>query len=369
MSICSLENCTGCMACMNVCPKSCITAVENDIGHIFPEIDAGKCVDCGLCKKVCPSINKLQKNVPSNAYAAINKDAKEYLESSSGGAAAVLSKYIIENGGIVYGCTGAMGYDISHIRVDNVKDLWKLRGSKYVESRIGDVYDPIKKDLQNGKTVLFIGTPCQTAAMRSFFKDNEKLYLVDLICHGVPPQKLLKEHLKTIEKTCPDEISFRDGTDYVLKIIKDKNTIKKKKSLFDLYFTGFNKSLYLRESCYNCIYSEKNRVSDITIGDFWGVGKLGFRCADGISVILTNTEKGKRLFKMCSELLTYEEREVSEAVKGNTNLNRPSVKHKNCDKFRKLYPRLGFKKAANRCLVVNRIKYLVLAVYQSIGRK
>lgn len=368
MEICRTEKCTGCTACVNICPQRCISMIENSIGHFMPSIDKSLCTNCGACRKICPNNNYVEKHEPKKVYAAVSNDLEEYKSSSSGGVAAVLARYIVENGGVVYGCTGTKGYDICHIRVDDTKELYKLKGSKYVESRMGNTYNNIRKDLKNGQTVLFIGTPCQCAGAVRLFGHNEKFYVVDLICHGVPPQRLLKEHLQTKVSQVPDEISLRQGAKYKLTAYLNNKVLYKRVDLLDLYFTGFDKQLYFRQSCYSCMYAESKRVSDITVGDFHGIkdkGKL-IKFNDGLSVILINTQNGFGLFDKIKERLDYEEHDAEEAIEGNPQLRRPSFKHKNTDKFMRLYPKLGFKKAAERCLFINRIKYLILAIYKKL---
>ena len=369
MEICSREYCTGCTACMAICPKGCITMVEDEIGHFFPQIDEKICVNCGACKKVCPSINDISKNRPQKAYAAISKDNEDYLSSSSGGAASVLSNFVVKNGGIVYGCTGTNGYDVCHIRIDKADELWKLKGSKYVESRLGDTFKSIKKDIADGKNVLFIGTPCQTAGAKSLFSNKENFYAVDLICHGVPSQKLLKEHLENVSKEVPDEIKFRDREGFYLQLNKNGRQIKKISHFSDLYYAGFFKTLYYRKSCYSCMYAKEERCSDITIGDFWGIKSTEINAKNGLSVVLVNTEKGKKLLEECKDKFVLEEHQPEEAILGNPQLRRPSFPHKNSDKFRKFYPKMGFKKAANRCLLVNRVKYFILFVLQNLLKR
>ena len=360
MKICRDECCTGCTACMNVCPKKCITMVEDEIGHFFPRIDNTICINCGACKKICPSINSSKINSPINTYAAISNDNKDYMTSSSGGVASVLARHIIKNKGVVYGCTGTNGYDICHIRIDNEDDLWKLKGSKYVESRLDNIFKLVKKDVDDGKIVLFIGTPCQIAGANSLFGSKKNFYTVDLICHGVPPQRLLKEHLQEVTKVIPDEVKFRDGSKFALSLVKNHKTIFKNSNLLNLYYIGFNKTLFFRESCYNCIYATGERCGDITLGDFWGIKSTNIKADNGLSVLMVNTDKGKNLFEDCKDKLIFEEHETAEAVSGNAHLRHPSFKHKNTDKFRKMYPKMGFKKATSKCLMINRIKYLIL---------
>lgn len=371
MEICKKDLCTGCTTCVAICPQACISMKEDEIGHLYAQVDETQCIRCGACKNICPSVNAVSSVVPSKAYAAISRDEAEYKTSTSGGAAAVLSKYIVDNGGVVYGCTGADGLDVHHIRVDKTDDLWKLKGSKYVQSRMGDTYAQMKQDLLEDKSVLFIGTPCQVAGAKQLFGKYERFYTVDLICHGVPSRKLLQEHIKSIVKTDVEEIRFRDGCCRVLSVLKDEKIIYQRNHFFDLYYIGFFKKLFSRSACYNCPYANEKRVSDITVGDFWGVKNVSTlpEHKDGLSVILVNNDKGEALLSNCAQALYMEEHPVEEAVAGNAQLRHPSPKHKNAEKFRTLYPRIGFKKAARRCLWKNQIKYAGLALYLKLMKK
>ncbi|MBE7027137.1 MAG: 4Fe-4S dicluster domain-containing protein [Ruminococcaceae bacterium] len=351
MEICVKSKCTGCFACLNSCPKNCIKMVENEIGHIYPQIDKSVCIRCEKCKKVCPANSDVTKNTLNLAYAAYHKDKNEHDTSTSGGVAAGFSNYTIENEGVVYGSSSKVKNSISHIRVDNKKDLCLLKGSKYVHSYIDNCYSLAQNDLNAGKKVLFIGTPCQIAGLKSFLsKDYDNLITVDLLCHGVPPQKLLFDHLKKYgvnDKT----ISFRDKDGFVLKLFKDKRMVYSKRATLDLYFIGFNKNLFLRESCYNCEYSTLGRCSDITIGDFWGLGKkhsVSINTESGISVVVPNTKKGLSFWETVKESFVYEQRDINEAIEGNVNFKTPTSKHKKANDFIESYVKCGFKIACFR---------------------
>ena len=365
MKICEKEECFACFACMSVCPQTCITMEENDaIGHIYPIIDNDRCIRCGLCQSVCPVLVKPEKRSLEKAYAAYSLDVKEHETSTSGGVAACFSRNVISDGGVVYGCSSRMDDGISHIRVDSNEQLFLLQGSKYVHSHINTTYVQAKKDLQSGKKLLFTGTPCQIAGLRSYLKrDYDNLLTVDLICHGVPPQKLLLEEIKKYNYR-GNLISFREPEGFFLKIrqAEDEKIIYKKTANKSLYFLGFNANLLFRDSCYTCPYAELNRCSDITIGDFWGLGKnvpfTGDK-SNGISVVLINTQKGERFWNEAKHLFFCEERPVEEAVAGNANLGRPSISHRGRKKFVELYPQKGYNEAAKKVLVKERIKYRI----------
>ena len=205
-TICEKEKCTACAACMNICAHNAITMeAYSSLGYVYPVIDASKCVDCGLCAKTCPANNPIGLHKPLKAFAAISKNHDDLMTSASGGASSVLCQTILKRGGIVYGCVQRNYKDIAHRRISSYEDYTLMKGSKYVQSNIGYIYRDVKADLNNGKEVLFTGTPCQIAGLKAYLrKDYERLYLVDLVCHGVPSQKLLREDVESLLKDYPN---------------------------------------------------------------------------------------------------------------------------------------------------------------------
>ena len=170
-------------------------------GYIYPIIDSNLCVDCGLCAKICPVNSPIELNEPQKAYSAVSKDYDDLMSSASGGASSVLSQLLLKRGGVVYGCVQRNYMDIAHRRIDSCTDSPLMKGSKYVQSNIGYIYRDVKQDLNDGREVLFTGTPCQIAGLRAYLrKDYDQLYLVDLVCHGVPSQKLLREDVEYLLK-------------------------------------------------------------------------------------------------------------------------------------------------------------------------
>lgn len=329
--ICPPEKCTGCWACYNICPKQCIQMKEGKLLHLYPTINQEKCINCGLCQKVCPSNHPLPRKQPLHTYAAWAKDEQEYKTSTSGGTGACLSRYIIQNNGIVYGCACLPNAEIKHIRVENEKDLSLLKGSKYVQSSIDNSYLSVKKDLINEKTVLFIGTPCQVAGLKSYLKKNyTNLYTIDIICHGVPSLQYLKQHLyKKTKTTQYDYVKFRENSgDYILKVSSNGNILYYynlwKSRYKDEYCNAFIDGYTFRDSCHSCPYAAPTRVSDITIGDFWGFkDDINHPHPHGLSCILCNTEKGNYLIDKIKDTLYIYERELEEAVNGNSQLQAP----------------------------------------------
>ena len=308
--ICDKSNCTGCGLCAVVCSRNAISLQKKELGHLYPVIDPVKCTSCGLCQKKCPSNNTPKQSAPLKAFVAFAKDEKEYKTSTSGGAAAIFSNYIIEQGGTVYGCAvcniNSTTLDIKHIRVDCKKDLVKLKGSKYVQSRITEILPLIKEDVKSVKKVLFIGTPCQVSAVINLFpKVPENLYLVDIICHGVPSLDLLQRHIKSKIGNCPiDNVRFRDNN-FILQLYQQDKVLYKsylfKERYKDEYYNAFIDGFTYRGSCHNCKYACSSRISDITIGDFWGLGKTHDTSMiqehkEGISVIRTSDRDRRDLY-------------------------------------------------------------------------
>lgn len=346
--ICEKSLCTGCAACANRCPMHCISMVEaNGLGHLYPLINQESCIDCGACIKVCPVLHPVELRKPVTAYAGWDKNNEEYVTSTSGGAASAFSRWMINQGGIVYGCSMS-GIEARHIRVDDVIDVYKLKGSKYVQSTIGDCYRQALYDLHQGRKVLFVGTPCQVAALKSLVsrKDEQLLYTVDMICHGVPSLAQLKRHINKIAKgKIPDEIFFRKGSYLLLLLLNDKEIYRSelfKQRYKDSYYNAFFDGFSYRESCYHCRYANSERCSDVTIGDFWGLwGELPLAHPDGCSVLLPLTDKGNELLSGISDGFHLFERSVEEAIQGNDQLRHPKRKNWRIKLYRFLYPAFG----------------------------
>ena len=373
--------CTGCFACINKCPKQCIHMEEDKNGCIYPVIDESKCIHCNLCKKVCPSIHETNFSYPKKCYAMYGKDENLIEKSTSGGVATILSNYILKKNGVVYGAAFQNKEEglVNHIRIDRKKDLQKLQGSKYVHSYIGKTFQSVKKDLENDKLVLFVGTPCQIAGLQNFLeKSYENLYTIDLICHGVPSQKYLQEEIANLTDKKVDQISFRSKDGYVLRLYENDNLILQVGQKDSIYYYGFLQSLFCRENCYHCLYAKPERCSDITIGDFWGLDKnsdIFKKSKNGISVVLPITKKGENIIQQCIDCFEYEERMPEEAIKGNTQLRSPSVKPRNYDKLAKIYHKGGMiklkKKIFSRRDLKEKIKKnkIIYYIYKSTKRK
>ena len=353
-TICDRITCTGCGLCVSQCPVHCITMKPGKLGHLFPVINKKRCIECGLCSKNCPSLNYIEMNPPQCAFAAWSKDDAEYKSSTSGAAASVLSESIIHHGGVVYGCSVLSGAIVEHIRIDKYQDLYKIKGSKYVQSSILKIIPQIKKDVEDNRLVLFIGTPCQTAAVKKLFlnKPHDNLFTVDLICHGTPSLKSLHKYLKQhVKLNRIENIQFRSGNEYIINVYSDNRIIYTSPPRDeDYYLSSFYDGLSIRDSCHQCIYAKSIRCSDITVGDFWGLGNE--LSSDnipehnyGVSLVLPNTDKGLKLFETVTEKMNAYERPVSEAVSGNDRLRYPKERVRWTKLYRLCQPVIGDKGA------------------------
>ena len=351
--ICKTELCTGCGACSNACSHHAIEIIPDVCGFIYPTINDDKCVDCGLCQRVCPVNNPPAFHLIKKCYAASCKSEEELLSCSSGGVATVISRYIISTGGVVYGCSAKDIRNVHHIRVDNEDGLEELKGSKYIQSVIGGIFAQVKQDLLSNRKVLFIGTPCQVAGLYGYLrKGYDNLYTADLVCHGVPSQKMLNDNIDYYPSD-GSHVSFRRkkkcSNGYNIEFGWNRLNTLTGKILFrpynrDLYMFGFLRCLTFRENCYSCQYANDTRVADITLCDFWGLSpNAGFELGKGVSSILISTEKGKQIVETIKDSLKIKEREVKEATRWNDQLNHPSSKPKHYELFKKLYSHSSFR--------------------------
>ena len=370
--ICKEEECTGCMACYNICPKNCITMEYNKYGELQPKIDESKCIHCNLCRKVCPNNSEINKNTPVTAFATWSKDENDRKTSTSGAVASILYKEAIDNGYIVFGTSFDENLILKHSYTDNKEEALKYKGSKYCQSDIGKNYENVGRFLKEDKKIIFIGTPCQIQGLNKYLEvkniDKENLITVDLVCHGVPSQQYLTNYINYLEKKYKRKatnVSFRDSENYVLKLFNENELICSITKDRDLYATAFLLAMLQRESCLDCKYATSNRVSDITIGDFWGIqndDKINDEEKHkGISLVLVNTQKGNDFFNKCtSNNVFYEERKLEEAINGSVHLRRPSKRNEFRKKFRKQY-KGDFTSTAKKVLRIKMLKQLVRA--------
>ena len=322
--------CNGCGSCYNICPQNAIKMQQNEQGFLYPEVDDSICVNCGLCAKICPIMNvKYLNSSNPRCFAVMGNDQIRMNKSSSGGVFTVLAEYILKNGGFV--CGAAFNSDglVEHVIVDNLNDLEKLKGSKYVQSDTKEIYRRVKQLLEADRGVLFTGTPCQVAGLNSFLqKDYENLVTVDIICHGVPSPVVYKKYIKELigdEKFV--DTNFRDKKNGWTPSLTTTTTTTtttvrthQNASCTDDYMRAFLQNLSLRESCFECPFQNIPRQADITIGDFWGVEALNpsYNDQKGTSVLIVNNEHGESLIKKVKkEFKLFEQAPLEMAKKGN----------------------------------------------------
>ena len=334
--------CCGCGACAAVCSNGAIDMRTDEEGFLYPVVADDKCVECGACVSVCRAgVGKIKASDNVSAFAAYCIDESIRKSSSSGGIFSILAEEVLRHGGVVYGAAFDERFSVKHIAVDKVSELPRLRGSKYVQSDIGDCFADVKRNVLAGRQVLFSGTPCETAGMMNYLGGrHENLLTVDLVCHGVPSPAVWDAYVREIcgAKDYDDikRISFRDKTiswrEYsVLFVFKD-NTEHRRAMKDDPYMQGFLRNLYLRPSCHACRFKGDNRTSDITLADFWGIEKVMSEMYDGrgTSLVLTNTKKGLKFLAQIKDKMRIDDADVSEALSHNdaaltsveANLNR-----------------------------------------------
>ncbi len=357
------ENCCGCGACLNICPRSAITMCEDEYGFTYPHIDVDKCISCGMCKTVCAYQNKDIPQHEKQVYAATTKDDELVMKSSSGGIFAQMAKLVLDDGGVVFGCSlehEGTKLTPKQIGINSQDKLYKLQGSKYVQSDTKNTYKEAKELLNAGKIVLYSGTPCQIHGLRTFLgKEYQNLIAVDIICHGVPSRKMFNDYISYYEKKFGGSIvdyKFRDKKNGQIKMQrmqicrKDKAISRYKIAEAVGYTWCFYKSYIFRENCYSCKYAQKDRVSDITLGDFWGVcsehGKeLQTSQMDGkkgISCLILNTEKGKSFFDKIKDNFYLLESDIDKVARHNGQLNHPSLKSVKRQAVMEMYKQKGY---------------------------
>ena len=377
--ICNHDKCTGCAACKDVCPKQCITMQPDDLDALHPVVDESICINCGLCEKTCPNNRELSYKLPHKVLAAWSNDNEVRRTSASGGIACELYHYWIKNGGVATGVVFDRVEGCHFILLENESDIKAVQNSKYTFSDTAGIYKVVKQKLQAGISVLFIGVPCQVAGLYGFLKkEYDNLTTVDIICHGMPPATYLEQHIKSIEdkkKEYTYQLFFRDPKYYTytytftLKNIKGKEFYNKKVLTRDNYQLGYHRALIYRENCYSCNYARKERISDLTIGDFSGLGRFAPFEYDkhNVSCILENTDKGAALLKNLKGALSMYERPACEAFEVEKQLKSPSAKHNGRYCFEQVYNKThDYVKASNAALKDEKSKAVKAATVLNI---
>lgn len=324
------KECTGCMACYNVCPTDCIKMKKEFDGCYYPHINTSRCIKCGKCRNVCPILNQDEiktKNKVIDVYVGYCSDNMIRQSSSSGGIFPLAAEWCVGRGGIVFGA-GYQGAKVVHSSGDNFYEIEKFKGSKYVQSDSGTTYREAEKLLREGRFVLFTGLPCQIEGLKSYLgKEYEKLYTIDLICHGVGAPGIWEKYIDVFhEDKVITSINFKNkeaGWNHEQFVMQYSNGAEYRKFPLEDYYTyGFNKNVFLREACYECKFKGTDRISDLTIGDAWGVERYvpRFRDDKGCSLIFVHSKKGQQLFADMAAKMQFAPADKDKAVQYNQRM-------------------------------------------------
>lgn len=347
ISLKSKHDCCGCSACVQACPKQCIIMVNDEEGFLYPQIDIDTCINCNKCEQVCPIINQNSHQKPIASYAAKNKNDQIRLMSSSGGIFTLLAEKTINNNGVVFGAKFNDNWDVIHDYTEKLDGIIAFRGSKYVQSQIGDNYKKTQKFLQEGREVIFSGTPCQIAGLHRFLnKTYLNLITIDIICHGVPSPMVWQKYIQRYHQKQITDILFRDKTngwkDYEFVISSGQHTIIREKRANNVFMNLFLSDLCLRPSCSNCPAKKGSSHSDITIADFWGIEHVipTFDDDKGCNLVLINSIKGADIFNSldCEKVETN----FDDAIKHNASYYKSVSEPKYRSYFFENFDKKGF---------------------------
>ena len=372
--ICDNDKCFGCALCSSVCPNGAIN-MNDETGFYRPVINSNKCNGCNLCVKFCAANNSVNShgNIAASTYAACSLDDERHFNCTSGGLATEISNVFIDRlNGVVAGCAWNENMTAYHRMVTEPCDLKYISKSKYVYSDMSECYGEITKYVKEGRKILFIGVPCQVFAVKKYFEykkyDTEKLYTIDLLCHGGASPKVLKEHLKHVTNgKSVDNVTFRGGEyDCSFTAYLNDKVIYRKMQFMDEYFYSFMKRIIYSPCCYECPFANDKRIGDLTLGDFWGLGD-DFREFDrtkGVNVLMVNnSEAGKELLELVKDKISIFPREHSEAVSGNDTLREPTQKPAGYEDFMRICNTDGLHTAIKRAfgneLNKNYRKYII----------
>lgn len=367
--------CTGCTACLVSCPIQCIEMVRDCEGFLYPTVNEKNCIDCGLCEKKCPVV--VQDNIntftETEAFAAKTSSDEIRGKSSSGGIFSELATWVLQQGGVVFGAGFDEQFGVHHICVKTESDLSKLRGSKYLQSSIGQSYVEVKTRLESQQWVLFSGTPCQIAGLYAFLgKDFNRLITQDIICHGVPSPNVWKEYLsyrcKRSRNKMVTDVNFRDKStgwkNYSLTIKYGGGDVYSCPASKDFMMRAFLKNLCLRPSCYRCAFKQSVKLSDVTLADFWGIENVmpEWNKEQGVSLMLLNSPKGKMIFSEIQSQIIAVPVERDEALKYNPSATHSSPKPPLRDAFMLCVEQKGFYRAAKKYLNISLFQRMVARI-------
>jgi len=375
-------DCCGCGACRLVCQVSAIS-MRDDKGFEYPEINSDQCIECEQCVRVCPFKHPptlegaLERPI---SYAVKHKEDKVRMKSSSGGAFTAIAEALFELGdAVIYGAQYDQEFRVVHGCVDNFIDIQKFRGSKYVQSDIGDTFVEITRDLKEGKWVLFTGTPCQCAGLYNYLdctsidrKQFERLIICDIVCHGVSSPRVFDDHVKKLKRKYKAEIksiNFRykpagwRGYNFKVDFSSDKSVLSKD----DAYCMLFGRDYILRPSCFQCPFANTERKSDFTIGDFWGIEKhySTFEDDKGVSLLLINSQKGLSILSIILARMDYLETELKKSLQHN--LQKPTLKPQMYEDFWRDYFEKGYDAVIRKYTGYGSLKYILKNLLVKMG--
>mgnify|MGYP005802589035 FL=1 len=342
-----LECCTGCYACVNICPRKCIAMKIESQNFSAPRIDLQCCVDCGMCEEGCPILHIPEININTTGYAMKSRNESDRRKSTSGGVFSLLAEYVIEEGGIVYGAAYAPDFSVHHIAITKRQELSLLQGAKYTQSVIGSCFSKIKLQLHSECLVLFSGTPCQCAGLKSFLgKEYRNLITLDIICHGVPAPKVWQAYIdyrsnKENNGIRPQKINMRSKVSgwsrygYSTEFDYGNGKITRIHNSQDLFMQAFTGNICLRNSCSNCKAKGVERCTDFTLGDYWGIWNQHPEFDDnkGTSVVFVHSQKGREILEQLSDKMDCLKVDIEVAYKENGSLVNSSPAHSGRDEF------------------------------------
>lgn len=353
------HNCCGCSSCVQACPQSCISLQADQEGFLYPATDTARCISCNICEKVCPMTGHVVNRLPEQSYVTYSTKDSVRNCGSSGGMFQTIAEYVVRTGGIVFGARFDEQWNVVHDCSDNIEGIKAFCGSKYMQSRIGQCFRQAKAFLEEGREVLFTGTPCQIHGLKKYLrKEYDNLLTIDFVCHGVPSPAVWQSYLEytaansNVAKEQVSSVSFRDKRtgwkQYSLTIGNNGRIISSKTFRKDSYMQLFLHDLTLRPSCYSCRFKNGTNVSDITLGDFWGVTDICPEIDDdcGLSITLANSSKGCRII---SELDSAIVRPMTfqECIHKNPSFVRPAQESPDRDSFWNCFRQKGYAGAAS----------------------